>query len=191
MKKAAFLLAFAILAQPVLAKPSAVALPDGTNFILESTNRGVVARPAASTHQARVKASKADANLRAAIRGASQTLVLSARAFDKEGHRYFVLAVAKPSVKEQGAGFCGAGSEDHLLLVEWKTELQTLILRDDMLVQSCLKSITLQSDQGSDLSVAIQGISQPEPLRLSWLTHPEFEGQTKTFVVIGGKWVAQ
>jgi hypothetical protein len=36
-----------------------------------------------------------------------------------EGHRYLVLAVSKPSVKKQGAGFCGAGSEDHLLLVEW------------------------------------------------------------------------
>jgi hypothetical protein len=60
-----------------------------------------------------------------------------------------------------------------------------------MLVQSCLKSMTLQSDQGSDLSVVTQGISQPEPLRLSWLTHPEFEAQTKTFVVVDGKWVAQ
>lgn len=187
-----FLLAIAMLAQPVFAQSSALVLPDGTNFIVESTNHGIVVRPVAgSTQPGGVKASKADTNLRAATRGASQTFVLGARAFDKEGHRYLVLAVARPSVKEQGAGFCGAGSEDHLLLVEWKAVPQKLILRDDMLVQSCLKSMTLQSDQGSDLSVVTQGISQPEPLRLSWLTHPEFEGQTKTFVVVDGKWVAQ
>ena len=181
-----------MLAQPVFAQSSALALPDGTTFIVESTNYGVVARPVpGSTQPGGVKASKADIELRAATRGASQTFVLGARAFDKDGHRYIVLAVAKPSVKEQGAGFCGAGSEDHLLLVEWKPGSQELALRDDMLVQSCLKSMALQSDQGSDLSVVTQGISQPEPLRLSWLTHPEFEGQTKTFVVVNGKWVAQ
>ena len=189
---AAFLVVLEMLAQPVFAQSPALVLPDGTNFTVESTNHGIVAKPAAgSTQLGGIKASKADTNLRAAALGASQTFVLGTRAFDKEGHRYLVLAVSKPSVKKQGAGFCGAGSEDHLLLVEWKPGSQELALRDDMLVQSCLKSMALQSDQGSDLSVVTQGISQPEPLRLSWLTHPEFEGQAKTFVVVNGKWVAQ
>lgn len=73
---AAFLVVLAMLAQPVFAQSSALVLPDGTNFTVESTNHGIVAKPAAgSTQPGGIKASKADTNLRAAALGASQTFL--------------------------------------------------------------------------------------------------------------------
>jgi hypothetical protein len=47
-----------------------------------------------------------------------------------------------------GQGYCGAGYEDYLLLVEiLKKEL---IFRDKFLLQSCIKSISVFIDQGDD-----------------------------------------
>lgn len=50
--------------------------------------------------------------------------------------------------KAMGRGYCGAGYEDYLLLVEVLEK--KLLLRDQLLLQSCLKSISMFIDQGDD-----------------------------------------
>jgi hypothetical protein len=47
-----------------------------------------------------------------------------------------------------GQGYCGAGYEDYLLLVEILE--RKLVLRDQLLLQSCLRSISMFIDQGDD-----------------------------------------
>jgi hypothetical protein len=47
-----------------------------------------------------------------------------------------------------GQGYCGAGYEDYLLLVE--VFKKDLILRDRILLQSCLKTISMFIDKGDD-----------------------------------------
>jgi hypothetical protein len=61
----------------------------------------------------------------------------------------FIILSREPSRPgATGQGYCGAGFEDYLLLVEiLKREL---VLRDQLLLQSCLKSISLFIDQGDD-----------------------------------------
>lgn len=61
----------------------------------------------------------------------------------------FIVMVREPSrPNAMGRGYCGAGYEDYLLLVEMLE--QKLLLRDQLLLQSCLKSISLFIDQGDD-----------------------------------------
>jgi hypothetical protein len=61
----------------------------------------------------------------------------------------FIVMVREPSrPNAMGRGYCGAGYEDYLLLVEMLEE--KLLLRDQLLLQSCLKSISMFIDQGDD-----------------------------------------
>lgn len=47
-----------------------------------------------------------------------------------------------------GQGYCGAGYEDYLLLVEMLKK--DLVLRDRILLQSCLKTLSMFIDKGDD-----------------------------------------
>ncbi len=61
----------------------------------------------------------------------------------------FIVMTREPSrPNAMGRGYCGAGYEDYLLLVEILE--QKLFLRDRFLLQSCLKSISMYIDQGDD-----------------------------------------
>jgi hypothetical protein len=61
----------------------------------------------------------------------------------------FIVMAREPSrPKAMGRGYCGAGYEDYLLLVEVLEK--KLLLRDQLLLQSCLKSISMFIDQGDD-----------------------------------------
>ena len=61
----------------------------------------------------------------------------------------FIVMAREPSrPKAMGRGYCGAGYEDYLLLVEIID--RKLLLRDQLLLQSCLKSISMFIDQGED-----------------------------------------
>lgn len=61
----------------------------------------------------------------------------------------FIVMVREPSRPNgMGRGYCGAGYEDYLLLVEILE--QKLLLRDQLLLQSCLKSISMFIDQGDN-----------------------------------------
>ncbi|TAK83772.1 MAG: hypothetical protein EPO09_21185 [Aquabacterium sp.] len=52
------------------------------------------------------------------------------------------------------ASFCGAGHEDHLVLINVKKSVG--VVRGDFLVQSCLKSISMDIDRFSELIDAIE-----------------------------------
>lgn len=74
-----------------------------------------------------------------------------------------VFLARAPSNSAHPTGFCGAGYEDSLLLLQEHNG--NLKIRDRFLIQSCLKSLVLEPDQEDDprnsfvLSVAPPGIS--------------------------------
>ena len=100
-----------------------------------------------------------------------------------------MLGAAIPSVERQGGGYCGAGTEDYLLLIEWQPRPRKLVLRDRIQVQSCLRSMALQSDQGSELRVVLRGVDDPEKVELTWLQHPHDGPATKTLTAAKGSFV--
>jgi hypothetical protein len=55
-----------------------------------------------------------------------------------------------------GRGYCGAGYEDYLLLLE--ISANKIVLRDQFLLQSCLKSISMLIEHGDDLDDAGNGL---------------------------------
>jgi hypothetical protein len=74
------------------------------------------------------------------------------------------LLVREASRVRGDAGFCGAGHEDHLLLVKVTKSVGTAI--DDFLAQSCLKSISMDMDQFNELMSAISIDKQARQLSL-------------------------
>ena len=130
-----------------------------------------------------------DRRLTSELRRAAQLMAVAGRGFTEHGRTFLLLGVAIPSVAKQGLGFCGAGTEDYLLLVEWMAGTRKLELRDRVQVQSCLKPMVLQSDQGTDLRVVLGGIDDPANFRLTWLEHPAYGPGTKTLAVDNGKFV--
>lgn len=62
------------------------------------------------------------------------------------------------------ASFCGAGHEDHLLLI--KVTKSVGMVMDDFLAQSCLKSISMDMDQFNELIDAINIDEQAGQLSL-------------------------
>ena len=59
------------------------------------------------------------------------------------------LVLREPSNSRGGAGFCGAGHEDHLLLVNVANSF--VRVTDDFLAQSCLLSISMNMDEFGEL----------------------------------------
>lgn len=144
----------------------------------------------ATSASASVKSTIAvDAAIINAIRDATEIIGIGARAFADGDRSYFVLAVATPSVERSGTGFCGAGTEDKLILIEWRGKTRKLVMRDQLEIQSCLKSIALQSDQGSELLRLLGKVDDPAHIRLTWLEHPKYHQTTKTVTSQGGKFV--
>jgi hypothetical protein len=128
---------------------------------------------------------------RAALTGASQLLVVGKQGFTSDGRDYIVLAVARPSTSRSGSGYCGAGTEDKLLLLEWARETRTLLLRDSLEIQSCLRSIELASDQGSELVKVLGGIDDPASFRLTWLDHPKYGHSSREVIAKRGRLLVQ
>ena len=60
----------------------------------------------------------------------------------------FVVLSREPSRQNRSSGFCGAGYEDFLLLIEVKKK--QVVLADKFLLQSCLESILLDVNEGED-----------------------------------------
>lgn len=126
------------------------------------------------------------ASLQRAVVGATNLVVVGGGDFQQGGRRYLLLGVAVPSNQANGAGFCGAGTEDKLLLAELGSA-HRLYLRDELQIQSCLKSFALSGDQGADLKVVLGSIADPSEFQLTWLMHPKYGDATKTVHVRGAK----
>lgn len=166
-------------------------LPHDTFLTLEVRGKTLRATETKATPaSASVKSTVAvDSGVLKAARGATEIIAISARAFQDGNRSYFVLAVATPSVERSGTGFCGAGTEDRLLLIEWQGKVRKLALRDQFEIQSCLKSIALRSDQGSDLPTLLGKVGDPTHIQLTWLEHPKYHQMTTTVTAQDGKFV--
>lgn len=75
------------------------------------------------------------------------------------------LLVREPSRGRGDVGFCGAGHEDHLLLVKVAKSVVRAV--DDFLAQSCMKSISMDMDQFEELLGAINIDAQRKQLILN------------------------
>ena len=168
-----------------------IQLPHDTVLTLEVRGNALRATVTkAASERASVKSTVAiDSAIRNAVRDASELVGIGARAFPDGDRSYFVLAVATPSAKRSGTGFCGAGTEDKLMLIEWRGKTRKLVMRDQLEIQSCLKSIALQSDQGSDLPTLLGKVDDPAHIHLTWLEHPKYHQTMKTVTSQDGKFV--
>lgn len=86
-----------------------------------------------------------------------------------------VLLARIPSTAKRGPGFCGAGYEDHLVLLSYD---QRYTFQDDFLLQSCLQSIEVDTD---DDLVHIDEHKQTIGFR--WLGKPD---QDEHYLLIAG-----
>lgn len=191
---AAVLAAVATHARPsdVLGGSASFRLPDGAAIGIETSAghvRGRLVRPTHVPAPGRDEVVTFDRPLASALRRAEQLVAVAGRGFADGGRTFVVLGVAIPSVDARGSGYCGAGSEDHLLLLEWKARLRKLELRDRVQVQSCLQPMALQADQGSELRTVLRGIDDPKRATLTWLEHPRYGPTTKTVTATAGKFV--
>lgn len=181
-------LALAGFCEASSADPLNVALPEAGSLSIAAGSGSVRAwisvepGPSATTGQ-RVNI---DTRLTRELRLASEVVSVGVKAFSQDGYTFLVLGVSTPSVVSPGSGYCGAGTEDVLLLVEWKTRPPRLVLRDRIQVQSCLQSMELRSDQGNELSKVLH-VENPAQFTLDWLLHPRYGSATKTLSVASGK----
>jgi hypothetical protein len=75
---------------------------------------------------------------------------------DQNGPLFIVLSREPSRPNSMGRGYCGAGYEEYLLLIEIsRTKIE---LRDQFLLQSCLKSIAMLIENGDDLDDAGNGL---------------------------------
>ena len=86
------------------------------------------------------------------------------------GH-YLVVVARTPSKLPQSTGYCGSGYEDHLLLLEYTHK--EILLRDEFLLQSCLKSISLDAEGGGNILRAIFINREKYTIGFRWLTNPD------------------
>jgi hypothetical protein len=75
---------------------------------------------------------------------------------DQNGPLFIVLSREPSRPNSMGRGYCGAGYEEYLLLIE--ISRSKIELRDQFLLQSCLKSISMLIDHGDDLDDAGNGL---------------------------------
>ena len=117
----------------------------------------------------------------------SEVIAVGNEAILQNGRTFLVLGVAIPFIGKSGGGYCGAGTEDFLLLVELNARASRLELRDRLQVQSCVQSMELQSDRGNDLHTALRSAKDPANFTLTWLRHPRYGPSTKTVSPVAGK----
>lgn len=84
----------------------------------------------------------------------------------REGH-YFVLIARIPSKTPQSTGYCGAGYEDHLILLSY--DGKRVVLPDDFLLQSCLKSMVLDNNKGDGILNAVSINMDTHEIEFQWL----------------------
>jgi hypothetical protein len=75
---------------------------------------------------------------------------------DQSGKLFIVLSREPSRPNSMGRGYCGAGYEEYLLLIEISGA--KIELRDQFLLQSCLKSISMSIDHGDDLDDGGNGL---------------------------------
>jgi hypothetical protein len=129
--------------------------------------------------------------LRQAVVNAEEWFVVGKRSFADGGRTYFFVVTQTRSTGERTTGHCGAGTEDTLRLVEWQKKERRLVERDSLLLQSCLKSLSLSDDSGRPLRRLLEHAEQPQAVRVLWLDHPTFGSRARTVAVRAGRIVVE
>jgi hypothetical protein len=114
--------------------------PDGSVVRIERHGTRPAARSGPPWRTLRIDPGPAD-HLRA-----SDSVSVAAMLADGE-HAYHAIAASRPSRGNRSAGYCGSGDEAHLLLVE--ITQRALVLKDGLLMASCLYSEELDGEGAS------------------------------------------
>jgi hypothetical protein len=96
--------------------------------------------------------------------------------------RHLLMLLRTPSTQKRSTGFCGAGHEDSLILVELSG--QRMIFKDRLLIQSCVKSLALESDDPDAPADALAIDKSAGALTFRWLG--DAEGSSRLVKVAGG-----
>ena len=82
-----------------------------------------------------------------------------------------LLLTRTPSKTPHSTGYCGAGFEDHAVLVSNKNGQSNVL--DRFLLQSCLTSLTLQTDFPDDLQKSVKFEGAGHGISFTWLNGPD------------------
>lgn len=103
------------------------------------------------------------------------------------GATYVVLVVQTPSTNTRATGYCGAGTEDTLYVLELRRSPLRLIPRDRLLLQSCVDSLSLADDTGTPLRTRLERSATAGCITLQWLGHPRFGDDAVSLRIESGK----
>lgn len=117
--------------------------------------------------------------------------ILGKHAIVQNSKTFIILVARTPSTSQQGLGYCGSGMEDRLLLTEWLPHRRQLRLRDTLLVQSCLQTLSLWSDTGGDAFAALMSNANPARMQWSWVRHPTYGNLPITVFIDHARFVIQ
>ena len=93
---------------------------------------------------------------------------------------YVVFIARIPSKSPQSTGYCGAGYEDHLILLRY--EEKKIVLLDDFLLQSCLKSIVLDNDGDADILKSLTIDQENHAISFRWINNPDDKAHRVTIL---------
>lgn len=130
-----------------------------------------------------------DDRLKDRLRDADEVQGINSKAFIIDHQPAFAAVVRLPSNSLSPQGFCGAGHEDFLVLVSLKDE--RLFMLDEQLLQSCLQSLSLTSDQGDDPSDALQPMAFPWIAKVETISASQVGSVTRCIRIQGEKLVAE
>lgn len=178
------LLCTAVNAESFPVEPVLLPLIDGSTIVISLSNDHIVARFRGERHTHPIRISKE----------LSSHLLRSDEAhhlfkMTSEGRELFVLLSREPSNPLRRTGYCGAGYEDYLLRIE--VEKKNIVLADEFLLQSCIKTISLYREEGGDPleDADMDGISinkEKAFISFEWLKDPE---KRRTISVEKGRFV--
>ena len=133
-----------------------------------------------------------DKNLKKSLLTAASAYSIGNQVIEIESQTYFLIVTQKMSRKLQGAGFCGAGTEDVLRLVQLEKKHKRLVQTDELLIESCLNNIEIYNDNGQPLRTLLRTTSNlTNPITLKWLSHPKFGDEYRTISIERGKLVVR
>ncbi len=94
-----------------------------------------------------------------------------------KGTSYYLTLIARmPSKSPQSIGYCGAGYEDHLVLLVYDGNI--IKAADDFLLQSCLNSVVLDGVNVDDIFNAISVDMEKYEIRFKWMINPDDKNHT-------------
>lgn len=89
-----------------------------------------------------------------------------------------IIVLSEPSTNTSGHGFCGAGTEDNVILIEKRNH--TITYKDRYLLQSCLQSITLDADNPDDVLSGLSTDARAFTVTFKLLDDPDKKMTTLT-----------